>query len=70
MAILSLGFERLRLVSIQALHDANNPNSGKVMEKIGMKKIGRIPSDRLSKGRVVDMVLYSISRQDWQRHIL
>lgn len=70
MAILSLGFDRLGLVSIQALHDENNPNSGRVMEKIGMKKIGRIPSERLSKGEVVDMVLYSISRQDWQRHIL
>lgn len=70
MEILSLGFDRLGLVSIQALHDGNNPNSGRVMEKIGMKKIGRIPSERLSKGEVVDMVLYSISRQDWQRHIL
>ncbi|WP_303219129.1 GNAT family N-acetyltransferase [Enterococcus asini] len=70
MAILSLGFDHLSLISIQAVHDVDNPNSGKVMEKIGMTKIGLIPSERMNKGKVVDMVLYSISRKDWQRHIL
>lgn len=35
-----------------------------------MTKIGLIPSERMNKGKVVDMVLYSISRKDWQRHIL
>lgn len=70
MALLSLGFDRLGLVSIHAIHDVRNPNSGKVMEKIGMKKIGQIPYARMNKGEVVEDVLYSITAKDWQRHIL
>ncbi|MDT2757173.1 GNAT family N-acetyltransferase [Enterococcus asini] len=70
MALLSLGFDRLGLVSIQAIHDVRNPSSGKVMEKIGMKKIGQVPCAQKMKGQVVDTCLCSISMKEWQRHIL
>ena len=37
-ALIKLGFEELNLVRIFAYHDAENPKSGRVMEKLGMRK--------------------------------
>lgn len=64
-ALLKLGFEELNLIRIYAYHDVENPNSGRVMEKIGMKKEGVIPYARRSKGKVVTLVLRGITQKEW-----
>ena len=55
--LLSLGFEKLALVRIYALHDQRNHRSGRVMEKIGMKVEAQIPAARRFRGQVVDEVM-------------
>ena len=46
---------------IQAWHDANNPKSGRVMQKIGMKHEGSLRKfDRNWSGELVDAEIYSI----------
>lgn len=65
-ALLTLGFEELALVRIFAQHDVENPKSGRVMEKIGMKKEGIIPDARHWKGKVASTVLRGITKKEWQ----
>ncbi len=67
-ALLTLGFEELGLVRIFAYHDIENPKSGRVMEKIGMKKEGVIPDARRTKGKIVSVVLRGITKKEWQEH--
>ena len=65
-ALLTLGFEELALVRIFAQHDVENPKSGRVMEKIGMKKEGTIPDARHWKGKIASTVLRGITKKEWQ----
>lgn len=65
--ILRLGFEELQLIRIFAEHDIDNPNSGRVMEKIGMKVEGTVPNARICKGKVVTDVMRGITVEEWQR---
>lgn len=64
--LLKLGFEQLHLVRIFAIHDLRNLKSGRVMEKIGMKKESTVQDSRILKGEVVDIVTYSLSRKEWE----
>lgn len=64
-ALLDLGFEKLKLIRIFAVHDERNPKSGRVMNKLGMKIEGHIPSARIWKGEVVNDVLRGITRAEW-----
>ena len=68
--LLSLGFEKLALVRIYALHDQRNHRSGRVMEKIGMKVEAQIPAARRFRGQVVDEVMRGITRDEWQKRIM
>ncbi len=68
--LLSLGFEKLVLVRIYALHDQRNHRSGRVMEKIGMKVEAQIPAARRFRGQVVDEVMRGITRDEWQKRIM
>ncbi|MGG5357407.1 MULTISPECIES: GNAT family N-acetyltransferase [unclassified Enterococcus] len=65
-SMLTLGFTKLDLVRIFAYHDLNNPNSGRVMEKLHMKKEGIIPDARRWKGEVVSVVMRGITQKEWQ----
>ena len=47
------------------LDDANNPNSGKVMEKVGMKKEGVLRQAGRNNQGVFDLVMYSILREEF-----
>lgn len=50
---------------IEAVHDPRNPNSGKVMQKAGMKYEGTLRQSMLSnKGELVDAVYYAILADD------
>lgn len=70
LEILALGFDKLKLLHIVAMHDLRNPQSGRVMEKIGMKKEGEMKESRLWKGDVIDEAFYGISRSQWQRRVM
>lgn len=59
--LFSVGYE-----SITSAHDAKNIGSGRVMQKIGMKKYCTIPNYVLDKdGRKFEKVCYKISRGEW-----
>lgn len=65
--LLELGFDKLKLVRIHAIHDLRNPKSGRVMEKIGMHQESVVCQSRKLRGEVVDIATYSISRNEWQQ---
>lgn len=65
--LLQLGFEKLQLVRIEAIHDLRNSKSGRVMEKIGMTKESTLYDAKKLRGEVVDLVKYSLSNKEWQQ---
>ena len=44
-----------------------NPSSGRVMEKCGMQKEGVLRQRLYNKGRYVDVALYAILKQDYEK---
>ena len=64
-AVIELLFKEVGVNRIQARHDANNPHSGGVMRKCGMKFEGTLrQSDRNNQG-ICDASWYSILRSDY-----
>ena len=47
-----------------ATHDSNNPKSGRVMQKAGMKYEGTLRQAGLNMQGVYDSVCYSLIRSD------
>jgi len=64
-AIIDMGFTKLNLNRIEAMHEVDNPASGKVMQKAGMHYEGRLRQRVYNKGRFADVDLYAILRQDF-----
>lgn len=62
-----LAFEQLKISRLQAVHDARNPKSGRVMEKIGMKKEGLLRQSSELKGEIVDEWMYSMMLGEYQQ---
>ena len=58
--ILRYGLSVMGLHRIEAQHESENPASGRVMEKAGMRKEGTLRGRLYNKGRYVDMELYAI----------
>ena len=50
---------------IEAGFDSNNPNSGRVMEKVGMKKEGLLRQAGRNNQGLFDLVFYGILKEDW-----
>lgn len=64
--VLRFGFQELELHRIHATHLARNPASGRVMQKIGMQREGRL-RDHFSKwGVFEDVEIYGILADDWR----
>ena len=63
-AVVSFGFETLRLNRIEAQHDVANPASGRVMAHVGMKYEGILRQRMKNKRKYVDVALYAILRDD------
>ena len=59
-AIISFGFEKLKLKRIFATYFDFNTSSGKVMEKAGMKKEGILICHTFKNGEYQNHILYSI----------
>jgi len=60
------GFETLNLNRIHAHHFATNPASGRIMEKIGMKREGVMVQRICKWGVMLDAVHYAILRSEYQ----
>ncbi len=60
-------FEELKLNRVYALHFSNNPASGKVMKKIGMKKEGVLRKNIKKWDEFVDTPIYSILREEYEQ---
>lgn len=67
-AIIRYGFETLGLNRIYATHFAENPASGRVMQKIGMTYEGTLRQDVLKGERFRDHAVYAILRETWQEN--
>ena len=52
---------------IEARHDVNNPNSGKVMQKCGMKMEGIFPDYGCNNQGVCDIAQYAILKKEWRQ---
>lgn len=63
--LLCLAFYHLNLNVVSAIHDVDNPNSGRVMEKIGMSVVGEFPHYLIQKGKTTDVKIYAIRREDF-----
>ncbi|MDR1010857.1 MAG: GNAT family N-acetyltransferase [Opitutaceae bacterium] len=66
--IVRYGFDELpraldrTLAEIRAHHFVENPASGRVMEKAGMRRAGVIPRALSKNGRLIDLVRYTMPR--------
>ncbi|TET51846.1 MAG: N-acetyltransferase, partial [Anaerolineales bacterium] len=64
-AIVDYGFEELGLNRIEAWHFAQNLASGRVMQKTGMLREGRMRQRAKRWDEFKDMEFYAILRSDW-----
>jgi len=65
-AVVRFGFEEMDLRRIHARHLSRNPASGRVMEKLGMTMEGIRRSHASKWGKLEDVVLYGMLREDWR----
>lgn len=59
-ALLQFGFEQLRLLVIYATCDDRNAASFKVMEKLGMRRVGLLKGHKLQKGHLRNTLRYEL----------
>ena len=65
--VIEYTFEAMDINRIEAQHELDNPSSGRVMEKCGMKKEGVLRQRLYNKGKYVDVALYAILQLDYQK---
>ena len=63
-AVFDFAFSQMEVKSITADHMAENPSSGRVMEKAGMKKVSFLPGKYEKNGTLHDAVEYTITQED------
>ena len=66
-AIMEFLFYKVGVNRIEAGFDINNPNSGKVMEKVGMRKEGVHRQAGRNNQGLFDLVFYAILREDYTK---
>ncbi len=64
--LLEFFFTEVSVNRICAGHDIDNPNSGRVMQKIGMKYEGTLRQSGKNNQGIVDMANYSVLREEWK----
>ncbi len=64
-AVIRYLFETVGLNRVQAGHDVNNPNSGRVMEKCGMRYEGTMRQASRNNQGVCDTVMRAILRDEY-----
>ncbi len=63
--IIPFFFEEVKVNRIEAQHDPNNPNSGKVMLKCGMQYEGTLRQNDWSNQGIVDAAIYGMLASDY-----
>lgn len=67
-AVIEVAFEKIGMNKLDAFHDKDNPASGKVMEKSGMRFSHEEPYARMDKnesGRIVTDIHYVLTKEDY-----
>ncbi|RSJ67469.1 putative ribosomal N-acetyltransferase YdaF [Streptococcus oralis] len=67
-AVIELAFEKIGMNKLTALHDKDNPASGRVMEKSGMRFSHEelyACMDQHEEGRIVTRVHYVLTKEDY-----
>jgi len=64
-ALLSFGFDQLRLHRIFAWCDAENLASARVLEKVGMRREGVLRKNWMVRGEWRDAFLYAMIESEW-----
>lgn len=65
-ALLRLGFDDLGLHRIRAAIDERNERSARVLERLGMRREGRLVEDTWCKGEWVTTLTYAILDREWR----
>ena len=65
-ALLRLGFEELGLHRIYGRLDARNTASGRVLEKLGMRREGHLLENEWVKGEWTDEAIYGMLDREWE----
>lgn len=65
VAVVRFGFGQLGLERIFGMCFTRNPASGRVMEKLGMRREGVLRSHFIKWDRPVDAVVYGLLREQW-----
>jgi RimJ/RimL family protein N-acetyltransferase len=65
-AMLKFAFEQLHLHRVMAYCIANNQNSARVLEKLGMRQEGRLRESEFFKKRYWDTLVYGILEEEWR----
>ena len=68
-AVIALAFSRLDIDTLQAIHLARNPASGRVMAKCGMSELRREMRPHRG-GPAEEFLVWSIGRDAWERATL
>jgi RimJ/RimL family protein N-acetyltransferase len=63
--LLGFGFDGLGLVRIEALCAIDNARSLRTLERLGMRREGRLAQYRWKKGQARDHFLYAVTREEW-----
>ena len=66
--VVDYGFRELDLERIFGGHFVENSASGRVQEKVGMRKEGVLRSGAIRFGQPKDLVMRAITRSDWKAH--
>jgi len=66
-AIIPFLFDEVKVQRIESQHDPNNPNSGKVMKKCGLKYEGTLRKADWSNKGIVDACMYSLLVEEYYR---
>ena len=65
-AVIPFFFEEVGVRRIEARHDANNPNSGRVMRACGLTYEGTLRQAAADNQGIVDVCVYSILRSEYE----
>lgn len=65
-AMLRFGFETLRLHRVMAHCIANNTNSRRVLEKLGMRQEGHLRENEFFQERYWDVLIYGMLEDEWR----
>ena len=66
-AVIPFFFTEVGVNRIESQHDPNNPHSGDVMEKCGLKREGILRQADYSNKGIVDACMHSLLRSEWKQ---